>query len=59
MIPFLPRYMGEIDYDPKKTDWSCLTSSYTNQQSYLPLLRLLIELKQATFQDVMTQRNCG
>ena len=59
MIPFLSRYMGEIEYDPKKTDWSCLTSSYTNQQSYLPLLRLLIELKQATFQDVMTQRNCG
>ena len=51
--------MGEIEYDPQKTDWSCLTSSYTNQQSYLPLLRLLIELRKATFQDLMIQWNCG
>ena len=59
VIPFLSRYMEEIEYDTQKTEWSCLTSSYTNQQSYLPLLRLLIELKKATFQDVMMQRNCG
>ena len=51
--------MGEIEYDPQKTDWSYLTSSYTKQQSYLPLLRLLIELRKATFQDVMIQCNCG
>ena len=59
MIPFLSRYMREIEYDPQKTDCSCLTSSYTNQQSYLPLLRLLIELRKATFQDLMIQPNCA
>ena len=49
MTPFLSRYMGEIEYDPQKKDWSCLASSYINQQSYLPLLRLLIQLKRARF----------
>ena len=41
--------MGEIECEQQTKDWSCLASSSINQQSYLPLLRLLIELKKALF----------
>ena len=50
--------MGEVEYEPGREEWVSVTSSFINEQSYLPLLRL-IELKKTTFQDVKIKRNCG
>ena len=36
--------MGEVEYEPGREEWISVTSSFINEQSYLPLLRL-IELK--------------
>ena len=36
--------MGEVEYEPGREEWVSVTSSFINEQSYLPLLRL-IELK--------------
>ena len=57
-MSFLSHYMGEVEYEPKTEERVSLTSWFINEQSYLPLLRLLIELKKAIFQDVKIQRNC-
>ena len=41
-MSFLSHYMGEVEYEPETEEWVSLTSLFTNEQNYLPLLRLLI-----------------
>ena len=41
-MSFLSHYMGEVEYEPETEEWVSLTSLFTNEQTYLPLLRLLI-----------------
>ena len=48
-MSFLSHYMGEVEYEPETEEWVSLTSSFINKQSFLPLLRLLIELKKQPF----------
>ena len=48
-MSFLSHYMGEVEYEPETEEWVSLTSSFINKQSFLPLLRLLIEIKKQPF----------
>ena len=36
-------YMGEIEYCIEEEDWVSLTSSFKNEQCYIPLFRLLTD----------------
>ena len=40
---FLLHNMGEAEYETETEEQVLLTSSFINKESYLPLLRLLIE----------------
>ena len=37
--------IGEIEFDLEKEEWIELSSTFLNEKTYLPLLKLLVEIK--------------
>ena len=37
--------IGEIEYDVETEEWIELSSTFLNKKAYLPLLKLLVEIK--------------
>ena len=51
--------IGEKEYDIGTEEWIELNSTFLNEKTYLPLLKLLIEIKKQKFKDIAIQRNRG
>ena len=51
--------IGEIEYDLETEEWIELSSTFLNEKTYLPLLKLLDEIKKQKFKHLISQRNCG
>ena len=37
--------IGEIEYDSETEEWIEVSSTFLNEKTYLPLLKLLVEIK--------------
>ena len=51
--------IGEIDYDLETKDWIELKSTYLNEKTLLPLLKLLVEIKKEKFRQIYVQKNAA
>ena len=49
--------IGEIEYDLETEEWIELSSTFLNEKTYLPLLKLLVEIKKQKFEHMILQRN--
>ena len=59
-INFLSHWgsFGEIKYDLETEEWIELSSTFLNEKTYLPLLKLLAEIKKQNFKRIL-QRGHG
>ena len=44
--------IGEIKYDLETEEWIELSSTFLNEKPYLPLLKLLVEIKKQNFVSI-------
>ena len=51
--------IGEIEYDLETEEWIELSSTFLNEKTYLPLLKLLEGIKKQKFKHMITQRARG
>ena len=58
---FLSRRGGieEIEYNLETEQWIELGSTFLNEKTYLPLLKLLVEITKQKFKHTISQRNRG
>ena len=50
--------IGEIKYDLETEEWIELSPTFLNEKTYLPLLKLLVEIKKQNFKHI-SQRGHG
>ena len=50
--------IGEMEYDLETEEWIELSSTFLNEKTYLPLLKLLAEIKKENFKHIL-QRGHG
>ena len=50
--------IGEIEYDSETEEWIEVSSTFLNEKTYLPLLKVLVEIKKnQKFKHMIMQRN--
>ena len=50
--------IGEIEYDAEAEERIELSSIFLNEKKYLPILKLLVEMKKQKLKHMIRQRNC-